>query len=172
MVGKCKLCCRIFIRDIDHARKIETYFKVRSKGIEGYSISMLMNETNVKSVALNIYYLVDDFSLAENLGELFVEICLVCTFYFCRFISGCFWMPWVISQTLQLKTICLSMKLKRSLEKLGGGSLVCSYCVIVKQVQSSWLFWTLYSTLVHLSICFIPIGLILIITRKVLRYWI
>ena len=74
MVVKCKFCCRIFIRDIDHARKIESYFKVRSKGIEGSSISMLMNETNVKFIALNIYYLVDDFSLAENLGELFVEI--------------------------------------------------------------------------------------------------
>ena len=43
MVGKCKFCSRIFIRDIDHARKIENYFKVTNKGIEGTLISMLMN---------------------------------------------------------------------------------------------------------------------------------
>ena len=35
---------------------------------------MLMNKTNAKSVVLNLYYLVDNFSLAENFGELFIEI--------------------------------------------------------------------------------------------------
>ena len=74
MVGKCKFRSRIFIRDIDHARKIENYFKVTNKGIEGTLISILMNQTNAKSVVLNLYYLVHDFSLAENFGELFVEI--------------------------------------------------------------------------------------------------
>ena len=74
MVGKCKFCSRILIRDIDHARKIENYFKVTNKGIEGTSISVSMNETNAKSIVLNLYYLVDDFSLAENFHELFVEI--------------------------------------------------------------------------------------------------
>ena len=44
MVGKCKLCSKIFIKDIDHARKIEHYFKVTNKDIEGTLISMLMNE--------------------------------------------------------------------------------------------------------------------------------
>ena len=35
---------------------------------------MLMNKTNAKFVVLNLYYLVDNFSLAENFGELFIEI--------------------------------------------------------------------------------------------------
>ena len=74
MVGKSKLCNRIFIRDFNHARKIENYSKVTNKGNEGTSISMLMNETNAKSVVLNLYYLVDEFSQAEKFGELFVEI--------------------------------------------------------------------------------------------------
>ena len=74
MVAKYKLCSRIFIKDIDHARKIENYFKVTNKGIESTSISMLMNETNAKSVALNLFYLIDDFSLAGKFGKLFVEI--------------------------------------------------------------------------------------------------
>ena len=66
-----------------------------------------------------------------------------CTFCFCRFILACFWMPWVMSQTLWVKTICLSMKLKRTLEKLSNGSLVYSYRVIVRQVQGSWDFFNL-----------------------------
>ena len=44
MVGKCKLSSKIFIRDIDHTRKIERYFKVTNKDIDGTLISMLMNE--------------------------------------------------------------------------------------------------------------------------------
>ena len=74
MVGKCKLCSRIFFGDIDHARKIENFFKVTNKGTEGTSISMLRNETNAKSVVFTLCYLVDDLSLAENFGELFVKI--------------------------------------------------------------------------------------------------
>ena len=55
------------------SKKVESFFKVMNKGIEGTSISMLMNEANEKSVVLNLYYLVDDFSLAENFGEFFIE---------------------------------------------------------------------------------------------------
>ena len=74
MIAKCKLCSRIFIKDMDHARKIENCFKIARNSIKGSSISMLMNEANAKSVVLNLYYLVDDFRLAENFGELFIEI--------------------------------------------------------------------------------------------------
>ena len=74
MVGKCNICSRIFIRDIDQARRLKASSKkVMNKGIEGTSISMLMNEANEKAVVLNLYYLVDDFSLAENFGEFFIE---------------------------------------------------------------------------------------------------
>lgn len=92
---------------IDHARKIENYFKVTYKTIEGTSISLL------------------------------------------------------------LKTICSNLKLKRTLEKLSRRSLVYSYHVIVKQMQSSCVFWTLYLTPLQLSICFIPTVLVLIITGTV-----
>ena len=50
MIGKCKLCGRIFIKDMDHARKIENYFKITRNSIKGSSISMLMNKINAKSV--------------------------------------------------------------------------------------------------------------------------
>ena len=74
MIGKCKLCSRIFIKDIEHVRKIESHFKVTNKSIEDTLVFTLMSETNAKSIVLNLYYLVDAFGLAENFSEQFVEI--------------------------------------------------------------------------------------------------
>ena len=119
MVCKCKLCNRIFIRDIDHARKIE----VTNKRTEGTSIYMLMNEINAKSVVLNLYYLVGDFSLAGKFGKLFAEIAnhsfgphiLFLQIYYRVFFNA-------LSDVINIVTenYCLSMKLKSHWKSLAN----------------------------------------------------
>lgn len=175
MIGKRKLCSRIFIKDIEHVREIESYFKVTNKSIEGTLVFTLMSETNAKSIVLNLYYLVDAFGLAENFSKQFVEIAnnsfgiyILFLQIYCRVFFNA-----LSDVTVMLpKTICSSLKLKRTLEKLSIKFLEYFYHAIVKQMQSFCLFWTLYLTLLHLSICFIPVGLVLIIARIVLKYWI
>ena len=144
MVAKYKLCSRIFIKDIDHARKIENYFKVTNKGIEGTSISVLMNETNAKSVALNLFHLIDDFSLAGKFGKLFVEIAnnsfelyiLFLQIYFRVFLNA-------LSDITNLvtKNNLLEHEIKKDIEKVKWrifGMLLSYYCQTGAKLLAFW----------------------------------
>ena len=140
MIGKRKLCSRIFIKDIEHVREIESYFKVTNKSIEGTLVFTLMSETNAKSIVLNLYYLVDAFAIwlkqfveitNNSFGIYILFLQIYCRVFFNALSDVTVMLP---------KTICSSLKLKRTLEKLSIKFLEYFYHAIVKQMQSFCLF--------------------------------
>ena len=77
--GKCLVCTRMFVDNHDISVTFAEHFVLKGKNIEHLPISKLMNLVKVKSVSLNVYYIVGDFGKkfaekkAENFGNIFFD---------------------------------------------------------------------------------------------------
>ena len=77
--SKCLIFTRMFVDNYDISVMFEEYFVLKKKNISHLPISNLMETVKVKSISLNVYYMVGDFGKkieekkAEDFGNIFFD---------------------------------------------------------------------------------------------------